>query len=162
VEGRSFKVGNRINPADYLNMGDLSVYESRRASLSGTPAEIYNFVTDLRNLKRFVPEGTINNWQSESDTCSFNVSVVGTVSVRIALKEPFSKVIYNGDALKKNDFSLILDIANSKIDTAEVKIRLEAELNPMLKMMANKPIAQFLEILIIEMEKFRDWLNIVK
>jgi hypothetical protein len=142
-------------------MGDLSVYESRTGILSCTPAEAYNFVTDIRNFKRFIPDGTINNWQSESDTCSFNVSVVGTVSVRITGKEPCSKVTYNGDALKKNDFTLILNIG-SKNDRAEVKILLEAEMNPMLKMMANKPIAQFLEILIIEMEKFREWLNIVK
>ena len=37
---------------------------------------------------------------------------------------------------------------------------LSADLNPMMKMMASGPINQFLEILINEMENFRDWENI--
>ena len=41
------------------------------------------------------------------------------------------------------------------INTAEVKVLLNAELNPMMKMIAAKPIEQFLEMLIAEMEKFK-------
>ena len=43
-----------------------------------------------------------------------------------------------------------------------MKVILEAELNPMLKMVANKPIIQFLEMLIREMENFKGWKNIIK
>jgi carbon monoxide dehydrogenase subunit G len=143
-------------------MSDISVFESRTGTLSCTSEEVYNFVTDIRNLGQFIPDGTITHWQAESDSCSFSVSVAGVISVRITRKEPFSRVYYNGDALKKNDFSIVLNITNGKSDTAEVKILLEAELNPMLRMMASKPIVQFLEMLINEMEKFREWTNIGK
>jgi hypothetical protein len=142
-------------------MSDISVYESRSGTLSCSSEEVYNFVTDIRNFGRFIPDGTITQWQAEKDSCSFSVSVVGVISVRITGREPHSKVIFNGDALKKEDFSLTLNISNGKSDTAEVKILLEAELNPMLKMLASKPIVQFLEILISEMEKFREWRNTV-
>ena len=40
---------------------------------------------------------------------------------------------------------------------AEVKVVLTADLNPMMKMIAAKPIGQFLEMLINEMEKFSGW-----
>lgn len=143
-------------------MDNFSVYESRTGSLSCTPAEVYNFVTDMRNLERFVPSGTINNWHSERDKCSFGVSIIGTVSVRVMTELPYSKVIFSGDALKKNDFSLVLEIRDSTGNKADVKLILEAELNPMLKMMAGRPVTQFLEILITEMEKFTDWANIIK
>jgi hypothetical protein len=143
-------------------MADLSYYESRTGTLSCTSKEVYDFVTDIRNFEQFIPGGTINSWKAESDSCSFSVSMVGTINVRIISKTPYDKVIFNGDALKKNDFSLVLNITNSRSDAAEVKILLEAELNPVLKMMAEKPIIQFLEILIVEMEKFREWRNIGK
>jgi hypothetical protein len=42
-----------------------------------------------------------------------------------------------------------------------VKVTLGADLNPMMKMMAVKPIRQFLEMLIDEMEKFTDWRNTI-
>jgi hypothetical protein len=138
-------------------MENVSHFESRSGSLSGTSEEVFEFVTDIRNFRQFVPEGTINDWQSEKDACSFNVSMVGTINVRITDKEPFKKVVYNGDALKKNDFALVLDIRKGSDNNAVVKVSLEAELNPMLKMVANKPLIQFLELLIREMENFRGW-----
>jgi carbon monoxide dehydrogenase subunit G len=143
-------------------MSDLSNYESRSGSLSCTPKEVFDFVTDIRNFEQFIPDGTINNWQSGKDTCSFSVSMIGTVSLRIEKKEAYDKVIFSGDALKKNDFSLILNILENANNKAEVKVLLEAELNPMLKMMANKPILQFLEMLIREMENFKGWKNIME
>jgi hypothetical protein len=143
-------------------MSDLSHYESRTGNLSCSPREVFDFVTDIRNFEQFIPAGTINNWQSEKDTCSFTLSMIGKISVRIEQKEPYKNVIFSGDALKKNDFSLALRINDHPDKTAEVKVLLDAELNPMLKMLANKPITRFLEILIGEMENFKEWKNIIK
>lgn len=119
--------------------------------------EIFAFVTDIRNFERFIPVGIISNWIAEKESCSFSVSMLGTVSVRLAEKERYTKVVFSGDALKKNDFLLTLNIKDNVTDHAEVMILLSAELNPMMKMMAGKPIEQFLERLINEMESFRDW-----
>lgn len=138
-------------------MADISYFESRSGKLSGSAEEVFAFVTDIRNFERFVPKGTITDWQAEKESCSFSVSVLGTVSLRLAGKEMYNKVIYAGDALKKNDFSLILNISGNADNHAEVKVSLNAELNPMMKMIATKPIGQFLEMLISEMEKFRSW-----
>jgi hypothetical protein len=122
--------------------------------------EVFGFVTDIRNFERFVPQGTVNNWQADKESCSFSVSMLGTVSLRIIDKEMFRKVVYYGEALKKNDFSLIMNISGEGSGNAEVKISLNADLNPMLKAMATKPISQFLDMLICEMEKFDGWKDI--
>jgi hypothetical protein len=138
-------------------MDDLSYFESRSGKLSGTAKEVFNFVTDIRNFERFIPKGAIDNWQAERELCSFRVSMLGTVSFRLAEREMYNKVVYNGDALKKNDFSLVLHISDNVTNPADVKVSLNADLNPMMKMMATKPIGQFLEMLVNEMENFRDW-----
>ena len=122
-----------------------------------TAEEVFKFVTDIRNFERFIPKGIISNWIAEKESCSFSVSMLGTVTVRLAEKENFTRVVFDGDALKKNDFSLVLLISDRDKDPAEVKVTLSADLNPMMKMMAANPIAQFLEMLIKEMENFRDW-----
>ena len=138
-------------------MSDLSFYESRHGKLSCNAQEVFNFVTDIRNFEQFIPGGTINNWSAEKESCSFSVSMIGTVSVRLAEKEKYSKVVFQGDALKKNDFSLTLSISENLKEPADVKVTLSADLNPLMKMMAAKPINQFLEMLINEMENFREW-----
>jgi hypothetical protein len=50
-----------------------------------------------------------------------------------------------------------LNISDKLNEPAEVNVNLSADLNPLMKMMAVKPITQFLEMLIKEMESFREW-----
>jgi carbon monoxide dehydrogenase subunit G len=135
----------------------MTNYESRTGKLTGTAEEVYKFVTDIRNFERFIPKGVINNWHAEKESCSFGVSMLGTVTVRLAEKEEYTKVVFTGDALKENDFSLVLFISEEIKNQARVKVTLSADLNPIMKMMAAKPITQSLEMLIKEMENFRNW-----
>lgn len=141
-------------------MSDLSYFESKTGKLTCTVEDIFYFVTDIRNFERFIPEGKIEDWHAESNSCSFRVPMLGAVSVKIVEKEMYNKIVFKGNALKNNDFSLELVILNSDKDTAEVKLLLNAYINPVLKMMASKPVSQFLEKLIDEMERFNDWKNI--
>jgi carbon monoxide dehydrogenase subunit G len=138
-------------------MTDLSYFESRSGKLTCNAEDVFAFVTDIRNFEQFIPNGTINNWYAEKESCSFSVSMLGTVTVRLAEKEKCNKVVFFGDALKKNDFSLTLNISDNVKDMSDVRVMLSADLNPMMKLMAAKPIDQFLEILINEMESFRGW-----
>jgi carbon monoxide dehydrogenase subunit G len=141
-------------------MSDPSYFESRTGKLSCSAKEVYNFVTDIRNFERFIPEGKIEDWHAEPGSCSFRVPMIGTVSVELVEKEMYNKVVFKGNALKNNDFTLQLEIFSSDNVPSEVKVLLNADLNPVLKMMASKPVSQFLEKLIDEMESFNDWKNI--
>ena len=141
-------------------MDDISHFESRRGNLACTSREVFDFVTDIRNFERFIPSSGISDWHSERESCSFRVSMIGTVSFRLERKELYDQVVFKGDALKKNDFSLMLKIEDSNTNMTGVKISLDADLNPVLRMMAAKPIALFLEALITEMENFKEWRNI--
>ena len=138
-------------------MADISQFKSRMGNINASAEDIFSFVTDIRNFERFAPAGTINNWQAEQESCSFSVAMLGTVSFRIAEKVSNSRVVFEGDALKKNDFTIILNISETGSKTSEVRVNLEADLNPMMKMMAVNPINQFLEMLVKEMEAFKGW-----
>lgn len=138
-------------------MSNPSIFESRYGKVSCSAREIFEFVTDIRNFRQFVPANAINNWIADKDSCSFNVPMMGTINVRLLEKTEFTKVVYNGDALKKEDFTLSLNIYDDMKDSASISIILTADLNPMMKMVAVKPINQFLEMLVSEMEKFRGW-----
>jgi hypothetical protein len=141
-------------------MDDLSYFESRSGKLTCNAEEVFAFVTDIRNFEQFIPKGNINNWNAERESCSFNVSMLGTVTIRLAEKEKYNKVVFKGDAMKKNDFSLTLDISVNVKKQADVRVLLSADLDPMMRMMAARPVDRFLEILINEMESFRGWKEI--
>ncbi len=142
-------------------MSELSYFESRSGTLSCNAEEVFIFVTDIRNFNQFIPEGRISNWKAEKESCSFNVPMIGAITVLLFEKIEFGKVVFKGDALKKNDFTLTLNISEKTGNKADVVINLSAELKSDDEDAGLvKPIEQFLEILIKEMEAFRDWRNV--
>lgn len=143
-------------------MSDITIHHSRPGNLSCSQAEAFAFITDMRNFGRFVHEGTISNWHAEKESCRFSVSMLGTVSIRLIEKEMSSKVVYQGDALNTNDFTINVNISGDPEKPAKVNLSLIASLNPVMKMMADKPIRQFMEILMQEIENFRDWHEITE
>jgi carbon monoxide dehydrogenase subunit G len=153
MEGRPFLLERLI--IDYMTMN--LQFESRTGKLSCTTAEVFGFITNIKNFEQFIPAGNIKNWQASADSCSFQVPPLGTVSVSLTEKIAYSFVAYSGDALQKNDFKLIVHISENEKKLAEVRLFLTAELNPFLKMMASGPIEKFLETMISEMEKFEKW-----
>ncbi|MCU0361906.1 MAG: hypothetical protein MUE32_00990 [Bacteroidales bacterium] len=135
-------------------------FGSRTGKVTCSDKDVFTFASDIRNFGQFVPEGTVTNFAAEKDSCSFSVSMIGTVSVRIASKTEFSSVIFEGDALNKEDFRLSLEISGESAQSACVKVTVDADLNPMLKIVASRPLERFLEILIEKMESFRGWKEI--
>lgn len=140
-----------------VEMPDISRFESRTAMLSCSTEEFYSFITDIRNFGKFIPEDAIKNWQAGEDSCMFTISPMGEVTLKIAEKRPHSLVKFSGKVLVTTGFSLTADINQDHRERASVKLVMEAELNPMLRMFASGPIEQFLGTLADEMEKFGSW-----
>jgi hypothetical protein len=69
-------------------------------------------------------------------------------------------VLYSGNAMLVNDFSLTVKFCDAVPSHSEVKLSVLAHLNPLLKMLAGEPINKFMETLITEMEKFDGWKEI--
>jgi hypothetical protein len=138
-------------------MADVSYFESRIGKPECSPEQIFYFVTDLRNFERFIPAGAIVGWKADIDTCSFKVPNMGDVTLSIVRKEPYTLVAYKGSALKNNDFEIVLHIDRNDRNLSDIKVSLNAELNPMMKMIASKPIGQFLGMVIDRIENFNCW-----
>jgi hypothetical protein len=138
-------------------MAELSRFESRSASLTCTVEKFYGFITDIRNFGRFIPPEVIKNWQADETSCKFLVSGLGDLKLNIAGKDPFSLVKFGGNALMTIDFILSAIISEESGEKGRVTLVMEAQLNPIMKMMASGPIENFLETLVKEMEKFNEW-----
>lgn len=140
-------------------MTSISEFESRTGQIACTQKEAFGFFTDIRNFNRFIQAGTILNWHSDAESCSFEVSQLGRVNLKITEKDPFGRVVFSGDALQQAEFTITLHINENGIESSKVKVGMKAEMNPLLKMVAARPIEIFLEKLIGEMERFEGWGN---
>jgi hypothetical protein len=146
---------NKRNP-----MSEISAFESRSGIVSCNAEELYYFLSDIRNFERFIPKDKFSEIKIDSESCSFNVSLLGRVDIHIGSKREFTEITYSGHAMQVNDFSLKAGFRSHKPASSEVRLTIIANLNPFLKMLAAEPVKTLLETLITEMEKFNGWKDI--
>ena len=83
--------------------------------------------------------------------------MIGVVNVKLAEKEESTKVVYHGIAMGNIDFTIIVQLSDNQIESSKMQINLSAYFNPVMKMMADKPVRMFLDLLISEIESFDEW-----
>ena len=66
--------------------------ESKTGKITKRDKDIYNFISDFNNFQSLVPADKVKNWQSDTDSCSFTIDMIGETGFRIIEKEPFKLV----------------------------------------------------------------------
>jgi carbon monoxide dehydrogenase subunit G len=127
--------------------------ESRIGKVNANEDRIYNFISNFNNLKTFIPPDKVQDFQSSEDHCKFNVSGIGEVGLRIVEKEPFKMIKVSGDGMANQQFSLWIQLKQNTEHDTRIKLTIKADLNPMLRMMATKPLQNFLDKLMDAIEK---------
>lgn len=121
--------------------------ESDSVQVAKSVNEIYNFLSNFNNFEKLMPE-QVTDWKSSEEECSFTIAGMASLGMKIIEKRPseFIKVTKNGSA--PFDFNLEVNIKSLSETTTEVNLAFDADLNPMLKMMATKPLQNFLNLLV--------------
>jgi carbon monoxide dehydrogenase subunit G len=113
---------------------------------------IYNYLSNFENLSKYVNEGLlekmteqipqikISDFESDSDSCRFQISGLGLAEIRIMEREPHKTIkIGSSGSLP---VSIVFWIQLLPVSAYETKLRitLDAEMSMMIKMMVNKKL----------------------
>ncbi len=128
----------------------MTKLESDKITINKTAKEVFDFLSDFNNFQKLMPEQVVD-WKSTSDECSFTIKGMASLGMKIVDKIPNSliKVVKNGSA--PFDFTLTCLIADLQ-NQCSVQLAFDAELNPMMKMMASKPLTNFLNMLVTKLK----------
>lgn len=111
------------------------------------PAEtVFNFVSDLNNLGKLMPEQVIN-WESTADTCSFTIKGMANIQMRVVSRIPARYIGLEPEGKAPFDFKIDIDF-KGKGEQSETQVKLDATLNPMLAMMAKRPLQNLVNIIV--------------
>lgn len=120
--------------------------ESKKTEIDQPAEKLFTFLCDFNNFQKLMPP-QVTNWQSTADECSFTISGMATIGMKIIEKVPHSliKITTNG----KVPFQFNLDITLQALseNKTEGQLVFNAELNPMIKMMVEKPLTNFFDFL---------------
>jgi len=126
--------------------------ESKTQTVNASAEEVYNFLNDFNNLEELMPE-KVSNWSSTKDTCKFTIQGMATLNMKQGKNEEHTLV--QMVATGKNPFYYDLNnyIKATGDKSCDVNIILNADMNPMLAMMAKGPLENFINILVKELAK---------
>lgn len=126
--------------------------ESPKVKLNKTQKEVFDFLADVKNFEKIMPE-SIEKFES-LDENSFLFQLKGMPVLKLTLKEKTeaSKIIL-GAKSEKLPFKLIADIQEVDESTSELQLLFEGEFNAMMSMMIKSPIQKFIKSLSENLEK---------
>ncbi|MFI5220663.1 MAG: hypothetical protein ACHQNT_14365 [Bacteroidia bacterium] len=126
--------------------------ESDKTLISKSQSEVFSFLSNFHNYKQLMPEQVVD-WIATETECSFTIKGMASLGMKIADKKPETeiKIIKNGKA--PFDFELFCMIEPADNNQSNLQLFFDADLNPFLKMMAEKPLKNFLNILVHNFSK---------
>ncbi len=134
----------------------MSKYTSKVGKINKSDELIYTFLTDFNNLKAVVPEDKVKDFEATEDACKFKIDGVGQAGLKIIEKEPFKLIKITSDG--KSPFSFFFWIQLKPIDesgeTTAIRLTIDANLNPMMKMMVGKHMQKGMDAMVDQITTF--------
>ena len=124
----------------------MTTLESKTVIIPQKPESIFNYLSDFRNLGALMPE-QIEGFTTDGTSCSFTIKGMATLGLVFESKTPNSLVVMKSNGKVPFDFKLNCKIGEIG-EQSQLQLTLDAELNPFLKMMAEKPLTNFLNLLV--------------
>lgn len=130
----------------------MTVIESNKVLVNANTNTIYTHLMDLNNFIEFLPQDKISDWKSNETSCSFKVAGGYNIGLEFQESKEPSNIILKSD--ESAPFKFTLDIGlNDQGDKTEAGLVCNAELNPFLKMMVEKPLRNLFDYIAHKLEK---------
>lgn len=121
--------------------------ESPKVSLNKSAQEVFEFISNLENFEKLMPENT-DKFELLNEN-RFLFALKGMPEIVLEKKEqtPYSELVL-GAASDKLPFKLKAVIDEISDSNTEVQLHFEGEFNAMMAMMVKAPLSKFLNSLI--------------
>jgi hypothetical protein len=125
----------------------MSQIKSEQTHINCTIEKIYNFLSDFNNFKKLMPE-QVQNWKSTEDSCSFEISGMGHMALKMVEKVPYSKIKIVPEVGTKIPFTFELICLLKKLQETETESEFvfEHEMPAMISLMASRPLQNLVDI----------------
>ena len=104
------------------------------------------FLSDFNNFEKLMPEQVVN-WTSTTNSCSFTIKGMADLAMKIGDTEANRFISYTSDGDSPFPFHLDFNLSETDGSSCDVTAVLHAQLNTMLKMMASRPLQNFVNLL---------------
>jgi carbon monoxide dehydrogenase subunit G len=119
--------------------------KSDKVAISASIKDVHAFLSDARNLELILPHDKISDFKANENQCSFKVQGAIVISL-IQNGSEATKIFLKSGEKSPFPFKLTVNL-EGKGHMTEGFIEFDGEVNPFLKMMVEKPLTKFLDVL---------------
>lgn len=139
-----------------VNMG-TEKYVSEVKVINSSVEKVYNKLSNLKNLDNLLdpekmkkikeqvpnaPDFKLDNFESTEDECSFTLSPLGRVGIRVTEREENKLIKLKGAESLPVNIECWVQLITVDQDSCKLRLTLHADMNPMIKMMINKHLKE--------------------
>lgn len=125
--------------------------ESPRVQTNKTDEELFDFLSEVSNFEKIMPEST-EKFEAGEDSFLFALKGMPEIRLKMLEKIPNDKIIL-GSASDKFPFTLTGNINKTDAGNSEIQLVFEGSFNPMMAMMIKGPLQKFINTLAENLEK---------
>lgn len=135
----------------------MTTYTSRRGEVPCGDADMYAFLTDMRNLRTVVPSGLLTDWNSTEDQCSFKIDKAGRFTVSLSEALPHSLISYEAENFLTGKMTMQITIEYISGIRSAFQITAGVNMNPLMKMIIGDSAGSYLDRLADAIESYKGY-----
>ncbi len=129
--------------------------DGKKVVISANQNKVFQFLSDFNNYEKLMPEQIVN-WQSDIESCSFTIKGMADLKLKFARKEAPKLLELVPEGKTPVKFSLLVNLEPDTLNEQKtvVNVHVDADLNPMLAMIARGPFENLANTISEELHKF--------
>ena len=123
----------------------MDVIKSNSVTINQSASDLFNFLMDLKNFKKLMPDN-VKSFEVLDDNAVIYISGLGELKLAIIHTSKPSLISMAPQNKVPFKFDIQWNIKELSSHQSEVMATINAELNMMMKLMAEKPLQDFINI----------------
>jgi len=132
----------------------LNKYVSEVKLIKHNQQVVFNYLSNFENLSAYlnsgliekitekVPQIKITDFQSDQDSCKFNITGIGVAEIKIIKREPFKSIKVESSGGLPLSFTFWIQLIDVDPYQTKMRLTLHAEMSMMIKMMAGSKLEE--------------------
>ena len=139
------------------------IFKSKWAKSTRSDKELFEYVGNMNNLPSVLPEQVVNV-TADCDNLSFTIQGMGSIALQVTKREP--NCLIQLSPVGKTPFQFVLNVyirdtkspshqVTKSESESECCFEIDAQLNPLMQMMASRPLQNLVDMMCAEFENLR-------
>lgn len=123
----------------------MTKIESKQVSVAAPATEVFTYLNDLNHFEDLLPPDRIEDWRSDEDSCRFKIKNVSEIGFKKKTSDAPTYLQLESDEKSPFPFTINIHLKDVDGNACEVYQVIDADINPFLKMMVEKPLTKLFD-----------------